>query len=221
MRPNLTLASILRPLIIGLVALGVGIGLTVYYTTRDNATAISYVFSAIVIAAGAVMVGSAIMTVFRLRLQMRIAERGTPMRARYASHKCKYQSSKSALYQITFTNEQGEQYVSPAQYGWEDVLAIKSAAEVTMLRDGKHWMLTEDLQQLRQTHAQEIERLSQVYDRAIEQVQQMHRKPDDAIGQRNRNTAVVKRQRIERDDSQRPSAQDDAQADRQQRDPKE
>ena len=49
----------------------------------------------------------------------------------------------------------------------------------------------------------------------------MHRKPDDAIGQRNRNTAVVKRQRIERDDSQRPSAQDDAQADRQQRDPKE
>lgn len=217
MKPIRGISVILRPLLIGLAAAAIGAGVAVYFSMQDNATGISYFFTAIVIAAGAVMIAGGIWQAIRLRIQQSILDKGTRIVMQYESHQCRYSTSRSALYRIRYTGTDADgkavSYASPGEYRWEEVLAIKSAGQVDMMTYRGKYLLMQDLQALQDQYRAEIERLEGVYDRAMQEVQRMRESSDPAFAVRKKNTVVEKQKREQVKQTDLPSAKDDAERD--------
>lgn len=214
MKKDLDKWSVLRPLLIGLIAVGVGVGLVFWFRSADNSSAASFVVAGLTIAAGAAMAASSIWFGYRLRFQNAALLRGVPIEAQYVSHDCKMSTSKSALYNVTFRyalSQDGEQtdYRSPNCFQWDEVLAIRCAGKVNAKAYRGKLVLTDSLEVLKINYANEMARLEKVYEEAYRKVDDINRKDDPALSKRRKNAYEKKQAKRKIAEEDKPSAKDD------------
>ncbi|MGN0788949.1 MAG: hypothetical protein ACI4MY_03345 [Christensenellales bacterium] len=203
--------SVLYPLILGVVALAIGVGLTIYYHAKGNANISSYLVPILTMAVGVVCLVGGVVRSRQYATQNKILRSGKTTTAHFIRYISGGKSGKAEYFSVEYTYADGETTytkVSPAQFSWQEVLALKSAENFTIGYIGDKCLLLDDLQLLMLTYSNKMKSLQQKYEQAVDKVEQLQRDYEGKIATRNKSVAVQKQEERESEEQQKPTCDD-------------
>lgn len=165
---------ILRPVLVGLVAIILGIVLVVYYNSQENATTASYFISWAVVAVGIFMLLFALYVSIMQIVKNRVSKFGTQYIARYLSHETNSSAGKVNYYSITYTyHMDGMDYTktSKEEFTWKEILTLKTVKEFKIKVFNNKVILDEDLNDTYIKYQKQIAETESKYNNAYREVE--------------------------------------------------
>ena len=166
--------NVIKPAIIGVVVVILGVVLLVYYRYfAKSASAASYVVSALVLAAGVAIAVSSILQIFKIKNDKKIMQLGERTTATFLSYNSNKTSGKVAIYYIEYSYEaDGKKYVckSPSQFNWYEVLTLKVVGQFPIKTYKGKSMLDCDLMQMHLDNREAVAELNKKYEQALEEL---------------------------------------------------
>ncbi|MDE6210526.1 MAG: hypothetical protein K2G42_00960 [Clostridia bacterium] len=166
--------NVIKPAVIGVVVVILGIALLVYYRYfAKSASAASYVVSALALAAGVVITVSSILRIFKIKNDQKIVELGERTMATFISYNSNKTSGKVAIYYIEYSYEaDGKKCVckSPSQFNWYEVLTLKVVGQFPIKTYKGKSMLDCDLMQMHLDNREAVAELNSKYEQALEEL---------------------------------------------------
>ena len=166
--------NVIKPVVTGVIVLILSVALFVYYRYfAKSVRASSYIVPALGLAAGVVLIVSAILRVFKMKSDEKIARLGVPAMATFLSYNSNKTSNKVAVYYVEYSYEvDGKRYVckSPSEYNWYEVLTLKVVGEFPIKTYNGKSVLDCDLMQMHLDNREAVAELSRKYEQAIDEL---------------------------------------------------
>ncbi|MEG1394627.1 MAG: hypothetical protein RSD04_02625 [Clostridia bacterium] len=206
------LSVILKPAVLSVLSIALGIGLVFYYRSRTNSTAASYFVCGLVLAVGAFSLVGVIANGVTCLWQKKIAEKGENKVAEFLSYDTKITTSKSAIYYINFSYErEGEKVFAKSknEFTWIEVLALKSVEKFAIREYKGHTILITDMQKLIAQESTKMQELQKKYDSAYHNVGELRKTDGANVSKRKNNNVVEKQEKQQVEQQEKPLAKDD------------
>lgn len=201
--------NIIYPLIVGLIAIGVAIGLFFYYRNKQTTAIINYGMCIILACVGVACIIATLIKLFEYYKQTKVFKSGTVMQLQYVSNECKVYNKRGSIYNITFTKPNGESIVSKNDFPWAEVLAIKCAQEISAKVYKNNAVILTDLVALNFQFAKEINELNAVYKQAYGNVEKIVAKDSRRSPQRQKSKIEQTREQRKAEMDSRPETKDE------------
>lgn len=203
--------SVLYPLILGVVAMAIGVGLAIYYHAKGSVNISSYLVPILTMIVGIVCLVGGVVRSRQYATQNKILRSGKTTTAHFIRYISGGKSGKSEYFSVEYSYSDGAQTytnVSPVQFSWQEVLALKSAEKFTIGYIGNKCLLLDDLQLLMLTYSSKIKSLQQKYEQAVCKVEQLQRDYEGRVATRNKSVAVQKQEKRDSQEKEKPNCDD-------------
>ena len=166
--------NVVKPCIIGVVVIILGIVLLVYYRyLATSKSAASYVVSGLTVAAGVVLTVSSVFRLVKIKSDLQVETLGRSTTATFLSYNTEKTSGKVAVYYIEYKFEdEGKTYVckSPSQFNWYEVLTLKVVGEFPIKTYKGKSVLDCDLMKMHLDNRDAVAELNRKYEQALEEL---------------------------------------------------
>ena len=203
--------SVLYPLILGVVAMAIGVGLAIYYHAKGSVKISSYLVPILTMIVGIVCLVGGVVRSRQYAIQNKILKSGKTTTAHFIRYISGGKSGKSEYFSVEYSYSDGAQTytnVSPVQFSWQEVLALKSAEKFTIGYIGNKCLLLDDLQLLMLTYSSKMKSLQQKYEQAVCKVEQLQRDYEGRVATRNKSVAVQKQEKRDSQEKEKPNCDD-------------
>ena len=203
--------SVLYPLILGVVAMAIGVGLAIYYHAKGSVNISSYLVPILTMIVGIVCLVGGVVRSRQYAIQNKILKSGKTTTAHFIRYISGGKSGKSEYFSVEYSYSYGAQTytnVSPVQFSWQEVLALKSAEKFTIGYIGNKCLLLDDLQLLMLTYSNKMKSLQQKYEQAVCKVEQLQRDYEGRVATRNKSVAVQKQEKRDSQEKEKPNCDD-------------
>jgi hypothetical protein len=166
--------NVIKPCIIGIVVVILGIALLVYYRyIAKSASAASYVVSALTLAAGVFLSVASILRLVKIKRDVQVETLGKSATATFVSYGSEKTSGKVAIYYVEYKFEdEGKTYInkSPSQFNWYEVLTLKVVGEFAIKTYKGRSVLDCDLMQMHLDNREAVAQLNKKYEQALDEL---------------------------------------------------
>lgn len=203
--------SVLYPLILGVVAMAIGVGLAIYYHAKGSVNISSYLVPILTMIVGIVCLVGGVVRSRQYATQNKILKSGKTTTAHFIRYISGGKSGKAEYFSVEYSYSDGAQTytnVSPVQFSWQEVLALKSAEKFTIGYIGNKCLLLDDLQLLMLTYSSKMKSLQQKYEQAVCKVEQLQRDYEGKVATRNKSVAVQKQEKRDSQEKEKPNCDD-------------
>ncbi len=203
--------SVLYPLILGVVAIAIGVGLSIYYHSKGSANISSYLIPILAMIVGVICLVGGVVRSLQYVTQNKILKSGKITTAHFIRYISGGKSGKAEYFSVEYSYSDGLQTytnVSPAQFSWQEVLALKSAENFTIGYIDNKCLLLDDLQLLMLTYSNKMRSLQQKYEQAVDKVERLQRDYEGKIATRNKSEAMQKQEQRESEEKEKPNCDD-------------
>ena len=203
--------SVLYPLILGVVAMAIGVGLAIYYHAKGSVKISSYLVPILTMIVGIVCLVGGVVRSRQYAIQNKILKSGKTTTAHFIRYISGGKSGKSEYFSVEYSYSDGAQTytnVSPVQFSWQEVLALKSAEKFTIGYIGNKCLLLDDLQLLMLTYSNKMKSLQQKYEQAVCKVEQLQRDYEGRVATRNKSVVVQKQEKRDSQEKEKPNCDD-------------
>ena len=203
--------SVLYPLILGVVAIAIGVGLSIYYHSKGSANISSYLIPILAMIVGVICLVGGVVRSLQYVTQNKILKSGKITTAHFIRYISGGKSGKAEYFSVEYSYSDGLQTytnVSPAQFSWQEVLALKSAENFTIGYIDNKCLLLDDLQLLMLTYSNKMRSLQQKYEQVVDKVERLQRDYEGKIATRNKSVAMQKQEQRESEEKEKPNCDD-------------
>lgn len=179
--------KIIMAAIVGVIAIGVGIGLIFWYKSKSNSTIVSFVFSGLILTCGVGCVVASLINLIQFLMLKEVLEKGQVAQARYIRHDCNVYNKNGSLYFIEYEFENDGQKItkkSGNEFSWNEILALKCAKEFQIKYYKNRCAMAANLAALQNKYMKEMIALQDVYNKAYNGVDDMIKRDEEIAHKR-------------------------------------